>query len=270
MWIKAIDIVLDRLVVQGAELHTVAAISGSAQQHGSLYWSDHGIETLENLDADKFLHTQLDDSAFTITKTPIWMDGSTESQCNEMETAIGGREQMVQYSGSRCYPRFTGPQIRKIYQTNFDAYENTVRISLVSSFLASIFIGKIAPIDLSDGSGMNLLDINTKTWSDECLNACAPNLQEKLGAPTSTSKIIGTIGTFFIQRYSFKAQCKVAAFTGDNPSALAGMLIGENWLAMSLGTSDTIMMGLKEPTKMAEGHVLVHPTDDNMYMGLLW
>lgn len=31
MWIKALDIVLDRLVVQGANLSTVVAIGGSAQ-----------------------------------------------------------------------------------------------------------------------------------------------------------------------------------------------------------------------------------------------
>jgi len=31
--------------------------------------------------------------------------------------------------------------------------------------MASIFIGKYAPIDTSDGSGMNLLDINTKKWN---------------------------------------------------------------------------------------------------------
>lgn len=116
---------------------------------------------------------------------------------------------------------------------------------------------------------MNLLDINTKYWSGECLAACAPDLEAKLGAPALTSSIIGSIGTFFVQRYAFHPQCKVAAFTGDNPSAFAGMLIGENWLAMSLGTSDTIMMGLQEPTKMPEGHVLVHPTDGH-FMGLLW
>lgn len=33
MWVKAIDIVMDRLVVQGADLSTVIAISGSAQVH---------------------------------------------------------------------------------------------------------------------------------------------------------------------------------------------------------------------------------------------
>lgn len=31
MWVKALDMVLDRLVVQGANLSTVVALSGSAQ-----------------------------------------------------------------------------------------------------------------------------------------------------------------------------------------------------------------------------------------------
>lgn len=223
MWVKALDIVLDRLVVQGADLSTVVALSGSAQQHGSLYWSSYGIKTLRNLDADKFLHTQIDDSAFTVTRTPIWMDGTTEKQCIEMEEAIGGCERMVEYTGSKCYPRFTGPQIRKIYQQRSDSYENTQRISLVSSFLASIFLNDIAPIDMSDGSGMNLLDINTRTWSQLCLNSCAPDLESRLGTPVPTNTVIGGIGQFFVQRYSFDVQCRVIAFTGDNPSALAGM-----------------------------------------------
>lgn len=47
------------------------------------------------------------------------------------------------------------------------------------------------------------------------------------------------------------------------------MLVAKEWLAMSLGTSDTIMMSLDEPTKLEDGHVLIHPTE-NSFMGLLW
>jgi len=268
MWVKAIDIIIDRLVVNGADLSTVAAICGSAQQHGSLFWSTNGIKTLKDLDADKFLHTQINESCFTLSQAPIWMDGTTEKQCIEMEEAIGGRDEMVKFTGSKCYPRFTGPQIRKVYQTHSDSFENTQRISLVSSFLASIFLNDIAPIDYTDGSGMNLLDINQKTWSQACLNACAPDLEEKLGQPVATNTVIGEIGSFFVQRYSFNPRCKIIAFTGDNASALSGMLIGNNWLAISLGTSDTVMMGLEEPPQLQEGHVFVHPTDKG-FMGML-
>ncbi|XP_030564020.1 xylulose kinase isoform X2 [Drosophila novamexicana] len=269
MWVKAMDIVLDRLVIQEVDLSTVVAISGSAQQHGSLYWSKHGIAALQTLDAEKFLHAQIDDSAFVVNRTPIWMDASTLKQCFEMETAIGGQTEMVRMTGSKCYARFTGPQIRKIYQQRTHAYEDAQRISLVSSFLASLFLGKVAAIDYADGSGMNLLDIRNKTWSKTCLNACAPDLEDRLGESVSGFSILGNVSEYFVQRFCFPPTCKVVACTGDNPSALAGMLVDRNWLSISLGTSDTLMMSLEEPPNLEEGHVLCHPTESHEYMGLL-
>ncbi|XP_001359074.2 xylulose kinase isoform X1 [Drosophila pseudoobscura] len=269
MWVKAVDIVLDRLVMQEADLSTVAAISAAGQQHGSLYWSKHGISALQSLDPEKFLHAQIDDSAFVVNRTPIWMDASTTKQCLEMETAIGGHTQMVQLTGSKCYERFTGPQIRKIYQQRTHAYEDAQRISLVSSFLASLFLGSVAPIDFSDGSGMNLLDIREKAWSKACLNACAPDLDERLGQAVSANTVLGGVSEYFVKRFCFPASCQVVACTGDNPSALAGMLVDNDWLSVSLGTSDTLMMSFEKPPNWEEGHVLCHPTQTDEFMGLL-
>lgn len=240
------------------------------QQHGSVYWTKKGIESLKALDPDKFLHVQIDSFAFSISQTPIWMDGTTEKQCLEMETAIGGQNEMIAVTGSKCYHRFTGPQIRRIYQTHKNAYENCERISLVSSFISSIFLGDIAPIDYSDASGMNLFDITKKSWSEACLNACAPDLEQRLGTPVKTNSCLGNISSFFVQRFGFPANCKVAASTGDNPSALSGMLVEENWLVLSLGTSDTVINGLTKPLHLEQGHVLCHPTLPDQYMGLLW
>ena len=39
----------------------------------------------------------------------------------------------------------------------------------MSNFIASLFLGDYAPIDWSDGSGMNLLNICTKDWDDMLL-----------------------------------------------------------------------------------------------------
>lgn len=269
MWVKALDTVLDRLILAGANLTTVVGISGSAQQHGSIYWTQHGIDTLRNLDVDQFLHNQIDDKAFAINKSPIWMDSSTTKQCEEIEAAVGGHDEMVKITGSKAYERFTAAQIRKIFQQQPEAYQKTARISLVSSFLASIFLNDVAPIDLSDGSGMNLLDINKRRWSQRCLKACADGLEEKLGKPVSTNSILGTIGSFFVQRYNFNANCEIVAFTGDNCSALSGLNVDDDCLAFSLGTSDTIMLSLDNHPSLEHGHVLIHPTKDERFMGLL-
>lgn len=67
---------------------------------------------------------------------------------------------------------FSGNQIAKVYRKSREAYVNCEHISLVSSFLASLFIGRYAPIDLSDASGMNLLNINKKSWEEKLLEVC--------------------------------------------------------------------------------------------------
>lgn len=99
----------------------------------------------------------------------------------------------------RAYTRFTGNQIARIAKLYPEAYENTERISLVSSFATSILCGDYVNIDLSDGSGMNLLDIRTHKWHIPCLNACAPNLYERLGDPVPTTTLVGKIHSYFVE-----------------------------------------------------------------------
>lgn len=38
MWIKSLDLIMDKLKITGCDLYSVRAISGSAQQHGTVYW----------------------------------------------------------------------------------------------------------------------------------------------------------------------------------------------------------------------------------------
>ncbi|XP_071517500.1 xylulose kinase-like [Panulirus ornatus] len=268
MWVKALDMLMDKLRVAGADFSTIAAISGTGQQHGSVYWRNGATKTLAELQPDRFLHEQLA-MAFSITDSPLWMDSSTTSQCQGLEEKVGSPQKLADITGSRAYKRFTGPQIAKIYQNRKEAYNNTERISLVSSFACSLFLGCYASIDFADGSGMNLLDINTKTWSQPCLDACAPGLADKLGTPVPASEKLGPISSYFVDRYSFNPDCVVIAFTGDNPASLAGMCLERGDVAVSLGTSDTLFLWLDTPRPQLEGNVLVNPVDSSAYMALL-
>ncbi|RRT83809.1 hypothetical protein B296_00008349 [Ensete ventricosum] len=174
MWVEALDVLLEKLKSK-VDYGKVVAISGSGQQHGSVYWNKRGKAILTSLDPKKPLRSQLED-AFSVRDSPIWMDSSTTSQCRELEKAVGGALELSKLTGSRAYERFTGPQIRKIYQTQPDVYNDTERISLVSSFIASILIGNYASIDETDGAGMNLMDVKQRVWSKTILEVSSINI----------------------------------------------------------------------------------------------
>nr|CAD7449202.1 unnamed protein product [Timema bartmani] len=483
LWVKALDLLLDQLKLAGADYTSIAAISGTAQQHGSVYWQRGARHTLQSLEASKFLHEQLARS-FSTPNSPVWMDSSTTVQCRQLEQAVGGAQfshsqptyifqlspppvcelqrvsellflphiashdgkvcymrkvfkasplhrvatltitqgchthhctglphfttaqgchthhytglphsplhrvatlttaqgchthhytglphsplhraatltitqgchthhytglphsplhrvatlttaqgchthhytglphsplhrvatlttaqgcsglphsplhrvatltitqgchthhctgmphsplhrKLAEITGSTAYERFTASQIAKLSQTKPAVYNSTERISLVSSFACSLFLGDYADIDYSDGSGMNLLDIHSKDWSQICLDATAPNLIDKLGTPVASSSIQGPISQYFVERFDFNPDCKVASFTGDNPASLIGMCLTEGNIAVSLGTSDTLFLWLRSPQTLLEGHILCNPVDKEAYMALL-
>uniref|UniRef100_H0V2W1 Xylulose kinase n=1 Tax=Cavia porcellus TaxID=10141 RepID=H0V2W1_CAVPO len=268
MWVQALDIILEKMKASGFDFSQVLALSGAGQQHGSIYWRAGAHLVLKSLSPDGPLHQQLQD-CFSLSDCPVWMDSSTTAQCRQLEAAVGGAQVLSCLTGSRAYERFTGNQIAKIYQQKPEAYSRTERISLVSSFAASLFLGSYCPIDYSDGSGMNLLQIHEKVWSQACLSACAPHLEEKLGAPVPSCSVVGAISSYYVQRYGFTPGCRVVAFTGDNPASLAGMRLEEGDIAVSLGTSDTLFLWLREPSPALEGHLFCNPIDPQHYMALL-
>uniref|UniRef100_A0A4X1TXU1 Xylulose kinase n=1 Tax=Sus scrofa TaxID=9823 RepID=A0A4X1TXU1_PIG len=229
-----------------------------SQQHGSVYWKAGANQVLTSLTPDLLLREQLQ-ACFSISDSPVWMDSSTTAQCRQLEATVGGAQALSSLTGSRAYERFTGNQIAKIYQKNPEAYSRTESVSKIS---VSCFLPSL-------GSGMNLLQIQDKVWSQACLGACAPGLEEKLGQPVPSCSVVGAISSYFVQRYGFPAGCKVVAFTGDNPASLAGMRLEEGDIAVSLGTSDTLFLWLQEPMPALEGHIFCNPVDPQHYMALL-
>nr|GMD89206.1 xylulose kinase-like [Ipomoea batatas] len=269
MWVEALELVLQRLEKSKLDFGKVAAISGSGQQHGSVYWKTGSAGILSSLDPKKSLLEQLGE-AFSTKESPIWMDSSTTEQCKEIEKAVGGPLELSKITGSRAYERFTGPQIRRVFETQPEVYKNTERISLVSSFMASLFIGGYASIDHTDGAGMNLMDIKQRAWSKMALEATAPGLEEKLGKLAPAYGVAGPIASYFVERYHFNKNCLIINWSGDNPNSLAGLTLNTPGdLAISLGTSDTVFGITTDHKPSLEGHVFPNPVDTQGYMVML-
>jgi xylulokinase len=266
MWADALDRMLAELA-QAADLDVdnLRAISGSAQQHGSVYLNARAPAVLRSLDATASLAPQLA-AIFSRPRSPVWLDASTGRQCREIEDALGGADRVAALTGSPACERFTGPQIRRFAIEQPDAYADTARVHLVSSFLATLLTGRDAPIDPGDGSGMNLMHLRDATWSQAALDATAPDLAARLPPITPSWEIAGTLAPYWQKRYALPAAA-IVPWTGDNPSSLIGTgIIHDRVAAVSLGTSDTVFALTTTPAA-SSSHVFRSPTGD--YMNLV-
>jgi xylulokinase len=267
MWAAALDVMMARLAVSELDLSQLAAVSGSAQQHGSVYLNGSWARAVRSLDPRRPLVEQIE-SVFARRESPIWMDSSTSEECAEITTSVGGADVLARRTGSRAFERFTGPQIRRFFKRSPERYQATVRVHLVSSFLASLLSGTDAPIDPGDASGMNLMDLGSQDWWQEAVDATAPDLREKLPRIAPSTTTVGTLSPYWRTRYGLPA-ARVIAWSGDNPCSLIGTgLVTEGRVAVSLGTSDTVFGLMRAPRVdvTGTGHVFGAPTGD--YMGL--
>lgn len=266
MWAEALDLLFTKMKQDGVALGQILAISGSGQQHGSVYLNERAAGVLAKLNPQKALVENLRGIVARPT-SPIWMDSSTSAECAEIRKKLGGLKATAEATGSDAFERFTGPQIRKFYRTEPEAYARTTQVALVSSFMASLLAGKIAPIDHGDGAGMNLMDIREKTWHAGALAATAPGLKRKLPPLTKSGAIIGAASPYFVKKFGLNPAAQILVWSGDNPCSVVGLgLIREGTVAISLGTSDTYFGLMKKcrTDAQGEGHVFGSPIGDYM------
>lgn len=145
----------------------------------------------------------------------------------------------------------------------------------MSSFLASLFLGAIASLDISDVCGMNLWDIRAGAWSEPLLKLAAgddglESLKSKLGEVREDGGgSMGPISSYFVKRYGFSTDCEIAPFTGDNPSTILSLPLRPLDAIVSLGTSTTFLMSTPKYVPDPAYHFFNHPTTAGLYMFML-
>ncbi|KAJ2907214.1 hypothetical protein MKZ38_006508 [Zalerion maritima] len=275
MWLEAIDLVLKRISEAGLDLSKVRGLSGSCQQHGSVWWNQEAEAKLGSLSTEKSLLDQLE-ASLSHPYAPNWQDHSTQAECDEFNKLFDSPNKLADVTGSAAHHRFTGPQIMRIRRLHPKVYSLTSRISLVSSFLASVFLGAVAPMDISDVCGANIWDIPGECWSKLALTLVAggpeglPGLLEKLGdVRKDGGGGMGKVSSYFVKKYRFSENCEVAPFTGDNPATILALPLRPLDAIVSLGTSTTFLMITPYYKPDPAYHFLNHPTSKGQYMFML-
>lgn len=156
-----------------------------------------------------------------------------------------------------------------------EVYQKTARISLVSSFIASLFLGHVAPFDISDVCGMNLWNIKKGAYDEKTLQLCAgefgvEDLKKKLGeVPEDGGLHLGPVHPYYTKRYGFSPDCTVIPATGDNPATILALPLRPSDAMVSLGTSTTFLMSTPSYKPHPTTHFFNHPTTAGLYMFML-
>jgi len=269
MWLDALDLLFSRMVKAAWPLDQVVSISGSGQQHGSVYLKASFEDVVSSLSKEKSLSEQIRPTLSRKT-SPIWMDASTRAECDEIAATVGDDAKVCELSGSIAIERFTGPQIRRFAKKDPAAYAETKVIHLVSSFFASVLAGENAAMDRGDAAGMNLMNLASFDWDSSLVAATAEGLAERLPAIKDSSERVGSTASYFTEKYGLNTDAEVFAWSGDNPCSLVGMAASSpGRMVISLGTSDTLFAAMPEPVTDPNGfgHVFGNPMGG--YMSLI-
>jgi len=244
MYFSSFDAIFGDLKRSEVPLEDVVVINASGQQHGHIYLNNNARSIFNKLMRKGSGSSDLVSllaGCLAYDRAPIWMTSNTAEQADFIRNYVGGKQTMIQLSGSDAPLRFTGTIIRRIAEQFPGFYEKTENIQLISSLIPAILTGNsMVPIDYGNACGTSLMDYRNKEWSDLLIKATSngligreDTLRGKLPPLTSPDTIVGAISTYFIEKYGFSKGCKIVAGSGDNPQSkvpVSGDLL-------SLGTS---------------------------------
>jgi len=243
MFLAALDAMFHDLKTY-LDLSGIAVINTSGQQHGHVYLNEQAPALFNRLKDEASVSgelTSLLKDSLAYARAPIWMTANTTTQATFLREAVGGKERLIQLSGSDAQLRFTGTIVRRTAAQFPEEYQATHFIQLLGNFIPAVMAGQVeVPADFANACGTSLMNYRRRQWSDELLGAISRSLpggkaalRRKLPALAAPDAVVGTIAAYFVQKYGLATDCLIAAGSGDNPQSK--VVVGGDLL--SLGTS---------------------------------
>ncbi len=186
----------------------------------------------------------LDDQDQVIRPAILWNDGRTGKQTDYLNQVIG-KDKLSEYTANIAFAGFTAPKILWMKENEPENFERICKIMLPKDYLAYKLSGSFCT-EYSDASGMLLLDVEHKCWSEEMLGICGIT-KEQLPKLYESWEVVGTLKKEIAEELGLPESVKVIAGAGDNAAAAVGTAtVGDGGCNISLGTSGTLFISSKK------------------------
>ncbi len=211
-----------RELVSECDRSQVAGISFGGQMHGLV---------------------ALDGEDRVIRPAILWNDGRTGEETDYLNQKIG-QDKLSAYTANIAFAGFTAPKLLWMKKHEPENFAKISKIMLPKDYLAYCLSGSFCT-DVSDASGMLLLDVKNRRWSGEMLEICGIT-EEQLPRLYESYEVVGTLKPEIAEELGLSASVKVIAGAGDNAAAAVGTgTVGDGMCNISLGTSGTIFISSK-------------------------
>src|SRR5438552_4410324 len=184
----------------------------------------------------------------------LWNDQRTAEECADIESKAGGREALIELVANPALTGFTAPKILWVRQHEPKVYERTKHILLPKDYIRYRMTGDYAT-EVSDASGMLLLDVVHRTWSDKLLSlleidrALLPRLHE-------SPEVTGSLHAAAAREMGLAAGIPVVGGAGDQPAGGVGNgIVAAGIVSAQLGTSGVVFAYADAPTRDPRGRV---------------
>ena len=220
-------------LLEGFDKEKVAGISFGGQMHGLVI---------------------LDDQDRVIRPAILWNDGRTGEETDYLNQVVG-KETLSRCTANIAFAGFTAPKILWVKKHEPEHFRRIRKIMLPKDYLAYRLSGSFCT-DLSDASGMLLLDVKNRRWSKEMLDLCHIT-EDQLPRLYESYEVTGTLRPDIAAQLSLSPKVKVIAGAGDNAAAAVGTgTVGNASCNISLGTSGTIFIA--SDTFRVDSHNALH------------
>ena len=182
-------------LLEGFDKSQVAGISFGGQMHGLVI---------------------LDEKDEVIRPAILWNDGRTTRECDYLNNEIG-KDRLSAYTANISFTGFTAPKILWVENHEPENFSRIHKIMLPKDYIAYRLTG-VHCTDVSDASGMLLLDVKNRCWSKEMCEICHIS-EEMLPKLYESYECVGTVLPQIAAELGISERVKVAAGAGDNAAA---------------------------------------------------
>ena len=210
----------------------ISAVGLSGQMHGSVLLNER----------DEVLRPAL-----------IWCDQRSALQCEQLTEKVGAAE-LIQLTCNPALTGFTLPKMLWVRDNEPETWKQVRSVLLPKDYVRFKLTGDKAT-DVSDASGMLLLDVANRKWSDAMLQAAELD-SSLLPRVYESPEITGTVSASAAAATGLPTGTPVVGGAGDQAGGAVGIgIVQPGAVSATIGTSGVVFAATNSPALDPKGRV---------------